>query len=189
MFPYTYYEGKSRRAQPAKNHVDIIQRLQRPQPLLSPPVLSRSEFSTVETALGKAKGETQVMSALAHVLKPDTRITSRADQLFTNLELPADLKLSQAKPDSYDGAPPAGIHPDVRQELRQYIQPSKKATELLVSNFFLEGKAVNGDDVVLARQALYDGALGARAMHHLRAFGLPDATHPYTGEADTISVT
>ena len=53
--------------------------------------------------------------------------------------------------------------------------------------FFTEGKGPNGNTAVCKRQALYDGALGARGIHELRSYIDPETT--YDNNAYTITST
>ena len=54
-------------------------------------------------------------------------------------------------------------------------------------NFFLEVKAPDGSAGVARKQALYDGAIGARAMHSLQNYGREGPV--YDGNAYTLSST
>lgn len=44
-------------------------------------------------------------------------------------------------------------------------------------NFFSEGKSTSGLPYVTSNQALYDGAVGARAMHKLQNYGTDEPVH------------
>lgn len=51
------------------------------------------------------------------------------------------------------------------------IIPTKNADVPVAPNFLLEVKALKGGADVALRQALHDGAIGARAMHALQNYG------------------
>lgn len=54
-------------------------------------------------------------------------------------------------------------------ELERYISPTKNPGWRCLPNFFVEIKGPKGRNVVLQRQALHDGAIGARGIHALRS--------------------
>ncbi|KAF2192904.1 hypothetical protein K469DRAFT_795090 [Zopfia rhizophila CBS 207.26] len=55
----------------------------------------------------------------------------------------------------------------------------------MAPNFFLAAKGPDGSLVVAGRQACYDGALGARAMHSLQSYRQDEPV--YDNNADTIT--
>jgi hypothetical protein len=59
----------------------------------------------------------------------------------------------------------------VRDALSRHIIPLTQDDLPIVPNFFLEVKGPDGSVAVARRQACYDGALGARGMHELQAYG------------------
>jgi hypothetical protein len=105
---------------------------------------------------------------------------------FGHLE-PVDEDLVKPVPDLYYGAKPEQIDWRVRDELGKYIVPSSDTSLPAVPNYFLEGKSAKGRADVAVRQACYDGAVGARAMHQLQNY---KASPPvYDGNAYTITST
>jgi hypothetical protein len=87
----------------------------------------------------------------------------------------------------YSGAKPEQIDWRVRGELGRYIIPSSDTRPPAVPNYSREGKSAQGRADVAARQACYDGAAGARAVHQLQNYG---ATTPvYDGKAYTFTRT
>ncbi|KAM3521642.1 hypothetical protein NHJ13051_006112 [Beauveria bassiana] len=96
-----------------------------------------------------------------------------------------EQKLTDCNPDNVGKA--------VRQDLNKTIIPTTHSTAPVVPNFFLEAKAPRGGADVAKRQACLDGALGARAMHTLQAYGeeTPEETgNPiYDGNAYVFSST
>ena len=68
------------------------------------------------------------------------------------------------------------------------VHPSMtNAAAPCLPNFFTEGKGPNGNIAVCKNQALYDGALGARGVHELRAHVDPQTA--YDSNAYTITST
>ncbi|KAF2764469.1 hypothetical protein EJ03DRAFT_331816 [Teratosphaeria nubilosa] len=93
--------------------------------------------------------------------------------------------LTAPKPDRYYGTDPSQINPWVRQELGQYITPPTHTTRPAVPNNFFVGKGNSARADVARWQAMYDAAVGARAMHHLQNYG--QANVEYDSKAYTIA--
>lgn len=75
----------------------------------------------------------------------------------------------------------------MRDDIGNFIVPTGHPTAPAVPNFFLEAKAPKGRADVAKRQACYDSALGARAMHQLQSYGQDEPV--YDGNAYTVSTT
>lgn len=116
----------------------------------------------------------------------DARHYSSSDIVFNRLQK-FDPDISSAKPDIYYGAQPSQIDPRVRQELGEYIVPSGQQKRPAAPNYFFEGKSASGKPDVAQRQAMYDGALGARGMLQLQNYG--NIATAYDGNAYTMSAT
>ncbi|KAF2214175.1 hypothetical protein CERZMDRAFT_83547 [Cercospora zeae-maydis SCOH1-5] len=101
--------------------------------------------------------------------------------------LPGLLERSAPKPDIYYGAKPSQLDRRVRRDLAGYIVPSGRSDLPAAPNFFLEGKSAAGRADVAQNQAMYDGAVGARAMLQLQNYGQP--TPRYDGNAYTVTST
>lgn len=113
--------------------------------------------------------------------------TSASGILFTNLAHLTDGTLALGKPDRYCGARPEQLDMRIRRKLNKMIIPSTQTTLPMAPNFFLETKGPDGSLAVVGRQACYNGALGARAMHCLQSYG---NTEPlYDNKAYTITTT
>jgi hypothetical protein len=98
----------------------------------------------------------------------------------------------KAVPDFFDGARAGDIHTKIRNadeegNLNKLIIPTKHASAPVAPNFFLETKAPRGGADVALRQALHDGAIGARAMHALQNYSAEEPT--FDGNAYTYSST
>ena len=153
--------------------------------LTSTPVMETvaSEFIG---ASRQARSENSVMESVVPIItgSKDKDYFSASNIEFNNLHL-FDKDLSKPKPDKYYGAKPANIDTRVRRDLDKYIVPSKRKELPAAPNFFLEGKSAGGRWDVAERQAIYDGANGARGILHLQNYGGP--TLLYDNNAYTIS--
>ncbi|CAF9924388.1 MAG: hypothetical protein ALECFALPRED_002737 [Alectoria fallacina] len=110
------------------------------------------------------------MSNAFPIIAGTADIPLQENLLLGNLKHLTDGSITKAKPDCYDGSSPADLNKQTREELGPYIVPSTSTAAPCLPNFFTEGKGPNGSTAVCKRQALYDGALGARGIH---AFPLP----------------
>ena len=160
--------------------------LAQPRPSLSPSRLPDSAFKTFRQKNSRVVDEGEVMRDVLPIICGDSRIPSKQNLLFTKLESIANDTVVDAKPDLYDGAFLNDIDRQVRDDLDAFIIPTAHATAPVAPNFFLEAKAPDGGAGVAKRQACYDGALGARAMHKLQTYG-QDVV--YDGRAYSIAST
>ena len=188
IYPQGYEFWDNRTPPPPMNLEDIRLRLTQPRPSLSPSQFSESDFSSFERHNVQAKHEAKAMAKVVPIIAGDSdnRHPSQAGVPFGHLE-PMDKDLVKPMPDIYYGAKPEQIDRRVRDELGKYIIPSSDTSLPAVPNFFLEGKSAKGRADVAARQACYDGAVGARAMHQLQNYGA--STPVYDGNAYTIAST
>jgi hypothetical protein len=183
------YEFQNNRTPPTPmNLEDIRRRLTQPRPSLSPSQFLESDFNNFERHNDRARTEPNAMAKVVPIIAGDSddRYPSQADVPFGHLEL-MDKDLVKPKPDLYYGAKPEQIDRQVRDELGKYIVPSSDTSLPAVPNYFLEGKSTKGRADVAVRQACYDGAVGARAMHQLQNYGA--STPVYDGNAYTIAST
>jgi hypothetical protein len=104
---------------------------------------------------------------------------------FRNLEPITDGTLAPANPDLYYGAYPEELDQSIRNKLAGHIIPSTMEDKPMAPNFFLEVKGPNGSLAVATRQARYDGAIGARAVHSLQNYGGEEPQ--YDNQAHTYS--
>lgn len=110
------------------------------------------------------------MSAVFPIIAGSARIPHSENLLFGNLKHLTDGSITKAKPDFYDGSLPAEINKQVREDLSPYIIPSTNTAAPCLPNFFTEGKGPDGTPEVGRRQALHNGAVGARGIHELRSY-------------------
>lgn len=155
------------------------------RPSLSPSRFSDGAFEMFQEADAQAKDEDDV---LADVI-PTITGTRKANYpwarntVFGHLDPLTDGTIILPKPDIYYGAVPEQLNSTVRNELGRCIVPSTAVDRPIAPNFFLEAKGPDGSAAVMLRQARYDGALGARAMHSLQNYGQEEPVYdgqPYT---------
>ena len=173
---YEYPDGRSEK--PA-NLDDIQGRLPAFRPSLSPSRFTDKDFEALQRGNARASSETTAMTKAIPIIagNEDERHQSQGDIWFTNLEK-FDEDLIVPKLDAYYGAQPSAIHERIRADLGPHIIPSKAdTTRPAAQNFFLEGKSAQGRGDVAKRQALYDGAVGARAMHKLQNYGADEQVY------------
>ena len=179
--------GGIKNLQEPDNWEEINARLALPRASLSPSRFTRECFLNFKEKNQEALTENTVMSKAFPIIAGTADIPSQENLLFGNLKDLTDGSITKAKPDFYDGSRPADLHKDTREELGPYIIPSTNTAAPCLPNFFTEGKGPNGNAAVCKRQALYDGAVGARGVHKLRSYVDPEMT--YDNNAYTITST
>ena len=169
IYPHAYGNDDDRLVYP-DNWEEINERLAQPRRSLSPSRFPREEFRKFEKANMQALTETKVMSKAFPFISGTADIPSQENLIFGNLKDLTDGSITKAQPDFYDGAAPDESNKQIRADLGPYIVPSSNTTAPCLPNFFTEGKGADGSSAVCKRQALYDGALGARGIHELRSY-------------------
>ncbi|OAA36066.1 hypothetical protein NOR_07672 [Metarhizium rileyi] len=156
--------------------------------------LSLSNFTQLAFQDFKSKNnrvtfKSDVISTIIPVICGDSRIHSQQNVLFTELEPITSTDAVKPKPDFFDGAFLVDVNEDIRNDivLRRKVIPTKHHSVPVASNFFMEVKGPDGNASVAQRQACYDGAYGARAMHALQNYG--KAEPEYDGYVKTYSST
>ena len=154
------------------NWDEIGQRLLQHRPSLSSSAISEEEHKEFVRAEQEAFNEDDVKGSVFPAMLKAMGASDGAKKniLFTNI-VPMAKGIALAKPDYYYGAQPEQIHQDVRDQLSKDIIPSKHTHLPAVPNFFLEAKGPDGSLAVAQRQALHDGAIGARAMQSIQSYG------------------
>ena len=185
VYPEGY--GGLRNVQEPDNWEEIHARLAVPRASLSPSRFSREEFWNFKEENENALTEDTLMSNAFPIITGTAKIPSQQNLLFGNLKDLTDGSITKAKPDFYDGTLPAELHKQIRADLGPYIVPSTNTSAPCVPNFFTEGKGSDGNPAVCERQALYDGALGARGVHRLRSYVHGET--PHDNNAYTITST
>ncbi|PWY72947.1 hypothetical protein BO70DRAFT_256472, partial [Aspergillus heteromorphus CBS 117.55] len=155
----------------------------------SPPP-SDEDFGKFRRACPHASKEDLVTTLLIPKIEGNTSNPRNmgAGYPFRNLAPLTNGGISHAKPDLFHGARPGELNDAVCQELNNQVAPSTEIHLPLAPNFFLEVKGNHGSSSVADRQACYDGALGARAIHALRTFR-QDQDQESDGNAYTITAT
>ena len=187
IYPHGYdYDDDDGSVYP-DNWEEINERLAQPRPSLSPSRFPREAFRKFENTNMQALTENTVMSKAFPIIAGTPNIPSQENLLLGNLKHLTDGSITKAKPDCYDGSRPADLNKQIREVLGPYIVPSTNTAAPCLPNFFTEGKGPNGNTAVCKRQALYDGALGARGIHELRSYVDPETA--YDKNAYTITST
>lgn len=153
---------------------------------LSPSHFPESAFRDFKRK-NNTKSEGTVMRNVIPIITGNASIPTEGNLPFTNFKSLTEGLTVNAVPDFFDGAPSGDVDKSVREDLSQMIVPTKHADVPVAPNFFLEAKAPRGGADVVRRQACYDGAYGARAMHSLQSYGEEEPV--YNGNAYTYSST
>ena len=167
---YPEGHGGVRNLQESHNWEEINARLALPRASLSPSRFTREAFLDFKAKNEEALTEATVMSKAFPINAGTSDIPSQENLLFGNLKHLTDDSIAKPKPDCYDGSRPTDLNKQIREELGPYIVPSMNTAAPCLPNFFTEGKGPNGNTAVCKRQALDDGALGARGIHELRLY-------------------
>ncbi|KAH8429985.1 uncharacterized protein LDX57_007657 [Aspergillus melleus] len=173
FLPDARYSDGTKVGEP-ENMADIQRQLQarRPSLALSEGSL-RKEYTKFRELNAWTSDEQLVIQKILPILNgpQQSSFHDGGNHPFTNLAPLTDGTLANAKPDMYHGAPPCQLHPRVQEQLNDQIIPTRQTSRPITPNFFVEAKGHCGSPYVLKRQALYDSALGARAMHSLQQYG------------------
>ncbi|EAA35960.2 hypothetical protein GE21DRAFT_33 [Neurospora crassa] len=190
-FDVYLHPQRVRQRLPAPDNLDEIRRAlaQGPRRSLSPSRSLHTEFEEFELAHACATNERMVTE---HVIP---KIQGKIGDIrcmgmevpFNNLDHLTDGSIADAKPDYYYGALLEQLDERVRTELAGSIIPSTQLEQPILPNFFLEVKGPVGSEVIVQRQACYNGALGARGMQHLISYGASELV--YDNKAYTLTCT
>ncbi|EXJ80937.1 hypothetical protein A1O3_07225 [Capronia epimyces CBS 606.96] len=184
------YEHPDGHTQPEPANLDAVHgRLLAPRASLSPSQFTDDDFRAFKQENARASGETtSLQKVFPFIAGNETNHRFEADTPLNNLE-PIDKCLGDPKPDRYYGAAPSAIDTKVLHDLAPYIIPSTNTSRPAAPNFFLEAKSPSGLPFVAKNQALYNGVVGARAMHKLQNYGANEATVVYDNNAYSFSTT
>ncbi|PHH86568.1 hypothetical protein CDD83_10052 [Cordyceps sp. RAO-2017] len=173
IFPIGYQYPDGRLPPKPENMGEIGRAMVQRRRSLSPSRFTDDEFDEFQITDFRASKEAQVTSTVIPVITggPGDATCIAAEIPFTNLDPLTDGTLVAGSPDLYYGARPEQLDRIVRRELNNRIVPSSQHDLPILPNFFLEVKAREGSLAVASRQACYDGALGARAIHSLQSYG------------------
>jgi len=185
VYPHGYRTLSGAKPPKPQNMEETYRRLTQPRPSLSPSQFSEGAFEDFQDQNGAASSEQDVMTDVIPLIRGRTGIKfhKASNTVFNNLVKFAP-GIADAKPDGYDGARPVEIDLAVRRDLNGYIIPSTSNELPAAPNHLTEVKGPSGRADVLRRQAMYAGAIGARAMHELQNYGIDTAV--YDGNAYTL---
>ena len=161
---------RGRRIDRPANYDDLRNRLQQRRSSLSPTWLSKTYHEDFLDAIELAVDEAQVMTDIFSVMKGTKSQPSRTNHACRNWVPLVSGNLVIPQPDFFDGAQPSTSNAELRKILDGVIVPSTAADCPFLPNFLAELKAPAASAEVLRRQVIYDGAFGARAMHHLKSY-------------------
>ncbi|MCJ1397380.1 hypothetical protein MMC11_000573 [Xylographa trunciseda] len=163
-----------REVRPA-NYDQLRDRLAKRRDSLSPSRFSEFDYKNFLAAIDNAHDEGQVMTDVFSVVKGSKVCPSTANRPCNNwMPLISDA-LVTPQPDFYYGERQKPQDADLRKALDGLIVPSRSSEAPFLPNFLVEVKAPGASAEIARRQAVYDGALAARAMHHLQAYGAEEA--------------
>lgn len=166
------------KASKPENLKEIYDYQKLPRASLSPSKFDQEQFEEFREICDALPSEARAMDDAMKIVagKGDRQHPQERSIHFHNLER-FDEDVTVPAPDVYYGASPSMIHQRVRRDLREYITPSRKTYRPAAPSFFLEGKSAQGRADVAKHQAMYDGVIGARAMHMLQKYGAPEPVY------------
>lgn len=163
-----------------------IERLAQPRPSLSPSAFPREEFLDFRRKNDEAGSKSAVITNVFPIIRGDTDMPYGQDQYVNHLE-PLASGISTAKPDYWNGSPPAQVDARVRSDLGQYIIACNNAERPLLPNFFTEAKGPDGKASEMKRQITQDLGNGAHGMLKMQSYGQDG--NAYDGNAYTLGAT
>ncbi|KAF7509319.1 hypothetical protein GJ744_008213 [Endocarpon pusillum] len=189
IFPFGYEYPDGRVPPEPINFEEITRRLAEPRPSLSPSTFSKEQHKKFVRVDVNAAKEKQVKEKVIPMIEGETSDprTHSGDIPFTNLAPLTSGNLVPGNPDFYHGARPESLKREIRDELDELIVPSTQHDLPIVPNHFMAAKGPDGSLAVADRQAAYDAAFGARAIHALQTF--KQAEPQYDGKAYTFTST
>ncbi|ETS84070.1 hypothetical protein PFICI_05946 [Pestalotiopsis fici W106-1] len=173
IYPPFYCLPNGQRTPKPTNIEEIRQALKTPRASLSPSVVPESAFEDFQIK-NTTKSEGTIMRVVVPILAGDVDIPNEGHLPFLNLASITGNTTANPIPDFFDGAQPGKVEKVVREELGTIIIPTKHANAPVAPNFFLEAKGPGGTGDVAQRQAVLNGAHGARIMHALQNYLVPE---------------
>ncbi|KAI9163575.1 hypothetical protein HJFPF1_05192 [Paramyrothecium foliicola] len=156
---------------------------------VSPSKFSEGAFEAFEEADARAENEAEVLAhVIPTILGPaHSRRFCARNTVLRNLEPLTDGTITFSQPDFFGGTNPEKLAVPVRDELAGHSMPSTKLDVPMAPNVFLTVKGPHGTSMTAINQTRYDGALGSRAMHSLRNYGVGEPA--YDSKPDAFSFT
>ncbi|CAG9945544.1 unnamed protein product [Clonostachys rosea f. rosea IK726] len=187
IFPEGYEHPDGRSTPKPIDFDSIKKRISIPRASLSPSQFSESAFRDFRRQHLQAVSENDVMAKVVPTICGNTDIHSQQNIMFTELLPITTDEATKPQPDLFDGAHIHELDKAFRDDgqIRPMVIPSKHRNVPVANNFFLEVKGPEGNSAVMKRQACYDGACGARAMHSVQNYGEEEPV--YDGNACSFS--
>ena len=111
------------------------------------------------------------MTAIFSVVKGPKIYPSTTNQPCDNWAPLISAKLVIPQPGYFDGEHQTPGEAKLLEILDSLVTPSRSSDAPFLPNFLVEVKAPGDSAEIARRQAVYNGAFGARAMLHLQAYG------------------
>ena len=181
-----YVNPPPSRTQKPENWDHFLGSLAKPRPSLPPSPSSNGPDDSFLQAVEDVKTEPQVMSQVFPKIVGSKRLPSGENLVLGNLDPLTDGSLVDVQPDYYEGSRPGPPDRRIRARARRFFVPSTHEDAPFLPNFFGEAKTSAGKFAVARRQACYDGALGARGVHHLQSLGKEETYHKNAGTTSAI---
>lgn len=169
VMPFVYPWRHGERPKPASNIAEIKAEV-RAARNLEP----AEDFERFQGLYDRAVHEDKFVSML-DVLEGDAQAVSqshviRGNQKMSKLRPLTDGTIRAGNPDRMYGAAADELRPWVRNDLKDLIVPMREEN-FICPNFVVHVKSDRGDLTVARAQAAYDGALAARGMQSIWAYG------------------
>lgn len=167
------------------NFDELIGLLEQPHASLLLPAVANHEYDEFVGAAEDANSELLVIAEVLPIIRGERKYP-RALNIYCSSWNPlvANSMVVTPQPDYLEGI---NIKPEnrlIREHLREFAVPAADAP--ILPNLFIEAKAPTGNAKVALRQAVYDGAFGARAMEVIRTVA---GNNTFDGKAYTFSAT
>ncbi|KAK7912303.1 hypothetical protein PG985_014784 [Apiospora marii] len=137
------------------------------------PRFTNDDFKKFEKEDAHATKEWQIVANVVPIIEGNIvdRKCVSGQIPFNNLDQLTDGSLVPGNPDRYYGARPEQLDRRIRADLMGFIVPSTQHDLPIMPNNILAVKGPDGSAAVAARQANYDGALGARGIQGVLSYG------------------
>lgn len=194
IFPLNYYLETGEHPAPPDNLPEITKVIcHTSRSSLEPEAIVMQKFLEFQKAYDIATAEEPVSRTLDTIEGVTLALSSahikQGPVMLTNLHPLLPENLVPGYPDRTYGARPEKLDQSVRRELEHLILPTKPR-DLVCPNFIVHVKGPSGDPKVAKVQAVYDGALAARGIEALWAYGSDDQDdQDGTPSARTITCT
>ena len=149
-----------------QNFDKLIKILSKPRERLRVP---KSKFEAFKEESSKVDSEAAARSVFMRYFLHESKVSCKEEVSFKVRSL-LEPGVGVFKPDYCDGEDPEDLKPEVRTTFRDTIISSCGTTQRALANYFIEIKGPGGKEDVARRQAMYTGAIGARATHDIRCY-------------------